>query len=686
MDKLQESFDDDDIDEIDEMSTKLLGRKLLTGKKKAALGTTERDRIKLPGQANIHGMDPTQLMEEFQSIGSSAATRAQIQEMIRISFMKKLATVGGRNSGTSVAVANLLNEIKDKDFMEGSLIEACIMALSRLNNGQSVFAAFEQYQEMLAIWQEDQIQIQIQIAALASQKEKDEKEEKDKEGGGEEVEEEGLSTGKVMVLENHSYPQFGVELATSCFTNGLPEAGRKIMKSILDAKNKGEGRASSPSATCMESTVVETDFLPGVVCGAIFDHIPVPSWDGADASTSKKGKTEHKEKSVKKGGKVVTHKNKNKDKDKDNNEGETDIEYVAPICPPEVKTQLKELHTQLPALKQADKVNCVIRALGRRRLITEIFELLDAMRACGSTPTKGTKGCGTLKDMSPNDESLEFLANAIVASVEEEARSRSMKDLPPPSEKTPEVLLVGRSNVGKSTLVNFLVNRKALASVSATPGHTTQFHFFAVNKNRADLPSFRLVDVPGLGYAEGADIENTLVSWRGLLERYLTVRDSLGMVLHLIDSRHKLTPTDKMLFEMGCRAAEARKKAFKAKLDEAGEGEGKGSMPMSMPMFQYAVILTKADRAGEKALRNSLKEIQEGIGALDVAIDVTDVTDVTGGVKGKKGNNGNGNSNGNSNSNIPVIVTSSIDKVGRDEVWKLLQDVIPSPVRIIPEE
>ena len=97
-----------------------------------------------------------------------------------------------------------------------------------------------------------------------------------------------------------------------------------------------------------------------------------------------------------------------------------------------------------------------------------------------------------------------------------------MRDLPEPDEAMPEIVFVGRSNVGKSSLVNFLVNRKALASVDPTPGHTTQFHFFGVNRGRADLPSFYLVDVPGLGYAEAS--EGAQDSWRSLLERYLTVQ------------------------------------------------------------------------------------------------------------------------------------------------------------------
>ena len=105
--------------------------------------------------------------------------------------------------------------------------------------------------------------------------------------------------------------------------------------------------------------------------------------------------------------------------------------------------------------------------------------------------------------------------------------------------------MVGRSNVGKSSLVNFIVNRKALASTSATPGHTKAFHFYAVNNNQPKLPNFYLVDVPGLGYAE-AD-EGSMDSWRSLIERYLTVRESLVLVLHLVDARHGITSVDEQV-------------------------------------------------------------------------------------------------------------------------------------------
>jgi GTP-binding protein len=100
-------------------------------------------------------------------------------------------------------------------------------------------------------------------------------------------------------------------------------------------------------------------------------------------------------------------------------------------------------------------------------------------------------------------------------------------DFPPPS--LPEVAVVGRSNVGKSSLINTLVGQTGLARTSRTPGRTRLVNWFEIEER------FHLVDLPGYGYAEVS--QATRESWRPLIERYLVERTSLAGVLLLIDIR-----------------------------------------------------------------------------------------------------------------------------------------------------
>ena len=110
-----------------------------------------------------------------------------------------------------------------------------------------------------------------------------------------------------------------------------------------------------------------------------------------------------------------------------------------------------------------------------------------------------------------------------------------------PTDKLKEFLLVGRSNVGKSSFINTIINRKNFARTSATPGKTQTLNFYKINDE------FYLVDAPGYGFAR---VRNSLKQKFGLImESYLKSRDNLQMVFLLIDLRHKPTNDDIMMYD-----------------------------------------------------------------------------------------------------------------------------------------
>jgi GTP-binding protein len=133
----------------------------------------------------------------------------------------------------------------------------------------------------------------------------------------------------------------------------------------------------------------------------------------------------------------------------------------------------------------------------------------------------------------------------------------TVEAMPPP--ELPEIAFAGRSNVGKSSLINALTGRVALARVSHTPGRTQQLNFFDLGGRLS------LVDLPGFGFAKTA--RRRVRGWTGLIERYLRGRPSLRRVCLLIDARHGPMAPDR---------------DFMAKLDEAA--------------ISYQAVLTKADK------------------------------------------------------------------------------------------
>ena len=105
-----------------------------------------------------------------------------------------------------------------------------------------------------------------------------------------------------------------------------------------------------------------------------------------------------------------------------------------------------------------------------------------------------------------------------------------------PQDMVPEYAFIGRSNVGKSSLINMLCNRKGLAKVSNTPGKTQTINFFRVDC------SWHLVDLPGYGYAKIS--KKMRRKWEDMIERYLITRPQLQVIFVLLDSRHDLQSID----------------------------------------------------------------------------------------------------------------------------------------------
>lgn len=128
-----------------------------------------------------------------------------------------------------------------------------------------------------------------------------------------------------------------------------------------------------------------------------------------------------------------------------------------------------------------------------------------------------------------------------------------------PFRRLPEIAIAGRSNVGKSSLINCLVNRKKLALTSSTPGKTRLLNYYCVNEK------YYLVDLPGYGFARVSQRERQ--SWRKLIESYLTDNPFLKGVVEIIDSRLGITELDKDMIEwlasIGCPTLMVATKADK---------------------------------------------------------------------------------------------------------------------------
>ena len=145
-----------------------------------------------------------------------------------------------------------------------------------------------------------------------------------------------------------------------------------------------------------------------------------------------------------------------------------------------------------------------------------------------------------------------------------------------PENTLPEIAFAGKSNVGKSSLINALMNRKSYARISATPGKTQTINFYNINDE------MYLVDLPGYGYAKVSEQEKA--QWGQLIERYLHTSGQLRAVFLLIDIRHAPSANDKMMYHW---------------IVEQG--------------YQPIIIATKLDKIKRSQVQKCIKILKEGL-------------------------------------------------------------------------
>lgn len=157
-----------------------------------------------------------------------------------------------------------------------------------------------------------------------------------------------------------------------------------------------------------------------------------------------------------------------------------------------------------------------------------------------------------------------------------------------PADNLAEVAFAGRSNVGKSSLLNLITGRKNLARVSASPGKTQTINFYLVNK---DHDPFRIVDLPGYGYAKVS--KKVTQDWGEMMETFLTGRQGLRKVFQLVDSRHKPTAQDVQMYNF-LKYYDLDGPVIATKADKVSKREAQKQMQIirkTLDMRQDAAIL-----------------------------------------------------------------------------------------------
>mmetsp|Transcript_11642 Transcript_11642/g.17459 ORF Transcript_11642/g.17459 Transcript_11642/m.17459 type:complete len:583 (-) Transcript_11642:1095-2843(-) len=234
-----------------------------------------------------------------------------------------------------------------------------------------------------------------------------------------------------------------------------------------------------------------------------------------------------------------------------------------------------------------------------------------------------------------DDQTYESLSNALVRRTNFITGAVSMEGCP--EEDRGEVVYIGRSNVGKSSLVNMVTNRKSLAFISKRPGKTQQFNYFSVNdkpdkerevrfgdfiSGEKDPDSFYILDVPGFGFAKVPQKQRQ--AWSDFLAQYITTRKTLKVIFHLIDGRHGPIDEDNNIMK------------------QIGEIKPDG--------VKYVIVLTKADKNVKGPNSTNAGKVSKTV--LEKVRNAA-----------QKNNVGN----------APILLTSAETKLGRDDIWRYMR-------------
>lgn len=174
-----------------------------------------------------------------------------------------------------------------------------------------------------------------------------------------------------------------------------------------------------------------------------------------------------------------------------------------------------------------------------------------------------------------------------------------------PEQSLPEIAFAGKSNVGKSSLINTMINRKSLARTSQSPGKTRTINFYNIEN------ALYFVDLPGYGYARAPKSE--IAKWGGMIEDYLLGRESLKAIIMLVDIRHEPGENDKMMYNWlrhyGHRIVVAATKSDKIKRSQLQKHKKMITLSLGLEEGDILIPFSSENKSGRDELWSVIEQL-----------------------------------------------------------------------------